>query len=152
MPLLSCLPERLIFIVNSWVTRLTLTAWFSNLNPTFHSKKGLMMRLLWLCIHLSVHRRSSASPKLSLVSCRNWTAAVCGWERTDHETLTDGCSLEGLKAIRDPGTVLMMDLLTINGGRHDISWPLLIIDHHGRSLNRPWYSTARSFLVTLWAR
>ena len=46
---------------------------------------------------------------------------------TDHEAVTDGCSLEGLKAIRDPGTVLMMDLLTINGGRHDISWPLLII-------------------------
>ena len=40
---------------------------------------------------------------------------------------TDERTPEGLKAIRDAGAVLMMDLLTIED-RRDFGWPLIITD------------------------
>jgi hypothetical protein len=40
---------------------------------------------------------------------------------------TDERSREGLKAIRDGGAVLMMDLLTMED-RRDFGWPLIITD------------------------
>jgi hypothetical protein len=40
---------------------------------------------------------------------------------------TDERSPEGLKAIRDAGAVLMMDLLTMED-RRDFGWPLIITD------------------------